>query len=125
MKLVEYARQIRNGTPGRRFQQFHVHRCQLRGAQKWPRERLITLGLGTLLLAGGIAIGWLPGPGGFIAFLGLALLGVEWMWVAKALDWTEARIREGFGWIKGLFRRTQRAAGPSSRKSHSRGPRPG
>jgi hypothetical protein len=51
------------------------------------------IGLGLLLIVGGLAIGWLPGPGGFVAVIGAARLGTEWLSVAKALDWTEVRVR--------------------------------
>jgi hypothetical protein len=64
---------------------FHQARCKRR-AGGWPLERVLTLVIGTVLLLGGLAIGWLPGPGGFIAVFGAALLGVEWLRVAMFLD---------------------------------------
>ena len=41
----------------------------------------------------GLAIGWLPGPGGFLAILGLALLGTELRPLARLLDRCELFVR--------------------------------
>jgi hypothetical protein len=54
---------------------------------------VLTLVIGTVLLVGGLAIGWLPGPGGFIAVFGAALLGVEWLRIARLLDRCETYAR--------------------------------
>jgi hypothetical protein len=54
---------------------------------------VLTLVIGTVLLVGGLAIGWLPGPGGFIAVFGAALLGVEWLRIAQLLDRCETYAR--------------------------------
>jgi hypothetical protein len=65
-------------------------------------ERVLTLVVGTLLLVGGLAIGWLPGPGGFLAVFGAALLGVEWLRVARILDRCETYLR---GFVRFVRRR--------------------
>jgi hypothetical protein len=89
MSLSQDWRRIWRGKPGRRFVEFHQARCKRR-AGRWPRERVVTLVVGTVLLVGGLAIGWLPGPGGFVAILGAALLGVEWLRIAELLDRAES-----------------------------------
>jgi hypothetical protein len=104
MRLADYGRQIMRGAPGHRFQQFHNYRCRRRGPG-WSWDRFSTLGLGLILFVGGLAIGWLPGPGGFVAFIGLALLGVEWMPIARLLDWAERQIRALYFRLRGWWRR--------------------
>jgi len=91
MSLTEDWSRIRHGRPGRRFVDFHQARCKRR-AGGWPLERVVTLVLGTVLLIGGLATGWLPGPGGFVAVFGAALLGVEWLRVARLLDRGELQL---------------------------------
>lgn len=98
-RLREYWRQLRRSPPGLRFKNFYAYRHRRRGGSQW--ERIFTIALAILLIAGGIAIGWLPGPGGFIAIFGAALLSAEWLSVAKALDWTEVRIRRLVRRIRG------------------------
>lgn len=53
---------------------------------------LIALGL----IAIGLLIGWLPGPGGVLAIIGLALLATQFRWVAICLDWIELMMRRIF-----------------------------
>jgi hypothetical protein len=104
MSLSEDWSRIWRGKPGRRFVDFHQARCRRR-AGGWPLERVVTLVLGTLLTAGGLAIGWLPGPGGFLAILGAALLGVEWLRVAQLLDRCERGLWAGWRYLGRHFGR--------------------
>ena len=99
MSFKEDWNRLRRGRHGRRFFDFHQARCKRR-AGGWPRERVVTLVLGTVLVVGGLAIGWLPGPGGFIAIIGLALLGVEWLPIAKLLDSCERRLGDAWRYVR-------------------------
>jgi hypothetical protein len=92
-------RTLRYGTPGRRFYDFHHARSERRG-EGWPFERVLTLAIGTILLLGGLAIGWLPGPGGFIGIIGAALLGAESLRVAKLMDRIELRVRDAWRFVR-------------------------
>jgi hypothetical protein len=65
---------------------------------------------GTVLLIGGLAIGWLSGPGGFIAVFGAALLGVEWLGVAQILDRCETYLRRVLSFIQRRVLGRRRAA---------------
>lgn len=58
--------------------------------------------VGIALVAGGIAIGWLPGPGGFIAIFGFALLAQEFRPLAAAMDWGEIIVRKAWARFKEL-----------------------
>jgi hypothetical protein len=106
-RLVEHWKTLKHGTPGRRFYDFHRARVERRG-RGWPAERVLTLALGVLLLLGGLAIGWLPGPGGFIGIIGAALLGSESRRVAKLLDRIELGLRGAWRFLRyRVFRRPQ------------------
>jgi hypothetical protein len=51
------------------------------------------------LILGGLAIGWLPGPGGFIAIIGLALVARVVPGVAKPMDMAEILLRRIWAWF--------------------------
>ncbi|MEO8268533.1 MAG: PGPGW domain-containing protein [Aureliella sp.] len=59
--------------------------------------------LAVALIVIGIAIGWLPGPGGFLAIIGLALIAQEVPWIADVLDATEIGIRRFIRSCKRIF----------------------
>jgi hypothetical protein len=59
--------------------------------------------LGIVLFVGGLAIGWLPGPGGFVAVIGAALLGVEWLRVARLLDQCERQLWNAWSFVRRRF----------------------
>jgi len=92
-------RTLRYGTPGRRFYDFHHARSERRG-EGWPLERILTLAVGIVVLLGGLAIGWLPGPGGFVGIIGAALLGAESLRVAKLMDRLELRLRDAWRFVR-------------------------
>ena len=83
---------FRKGEPGHRFHDFYEYRQRARQGRSavW---RVLSIGSGILLIVGGASIGWLPGPGGFVAFFGLALLATELEFLARWMDWLELRAR--------------------------------
>lgn len=64
---------------------------------------------GLLLLLGGLAIGWLPGPGGFISIFGAALLATEFRSLARLLDRAERVGRRIWKWGVARWRRSSAA----------------
>jgi len=74
---------------GARFRAHH------RRQQKHPAimRTVIAVGLGMLLLAAGLAMLVLPGPGLLVALLGAAMIGGESMFVARLLDRSELWLR--------------------------------
>jgi hypothetical protein len=84
------------GKPGCRFRALYVAgRLRNRGR---PRSgRAVRLGSGVTLIATGLAIGWLPGPGGFLAILGAALLCAESGPLATTLDRGEIGLWKAWG----------------------------
>lgn len=92
---------LRDGKPGSRFRDFRRYKAHQRSGKK-PISRILTFLLGLLLLIGGLAIGWLPGPGGFIAFIGLAFLAREFPGIARIMDMGEVLLRKVYSWFRQL-----------------------
>lgn len=83
---------LKEGAPGSRFRGVYEHRKRTQQDRSLAR-RVVPVALGVILVLAGIAIGWVPGPGGFIGIFGVALLATQFRWLAKLLDWTELRLR--------------------------------
>jgi hypothetical protein len=97
-------RHLKAGEPGSRFRDFYDYRQQHRPCGI-STARVLTILVGGLLVIGGAAIGWLPGPGGFIAILGLALLAQEFRPLAAVLDWLEPKLRIVWNALVAIWRR--------------------
>ncbi len=102
--IKEDLAQLQRGEPGSRFSHFYEFR-QSRRAPGFSVSRMLTIFLGLALTIGGASIGWLPGPGGFVAIFGLALLAQEFRPMAKALDWCEPKLRALWQWVVRTWRR--------------------
>ena len=55
--------------------------------------RMGVLTVGGLVVAAGIALLALPGPGWATIFIGLMILASEFAWARRSLDWTKERAR--------------------------------
>lgn len=88
---------LKGGEPGNRFRAFYDYRASRR-PPGFSISRALTILFGLVLTVGGASIGWLPGPGGFVAIFGLALLAQEFRPMAVALDWCEVQLRELWSW---------------------------
>jgi hypothetical protein len=82
-------RELADGTPGKRFQ----NRYEKKQREGQRRGRTLKLVAAALLIAAGVVLLVIPGPGSVLIVLGAALLAEESASVARALDWTEMRIR--------------------------------
>lgn len=100
---------LRSAKAGTRFRDFHRFRSERRGGRRWSGGRVLVLGSGIVLVAGGLAIGWLPGPGGFIAVVGAALVATEWYALARLLDWAELVARRTWAWFSVYWARSSTA----------------
>ncbi|MGD9903286.1 MAG: hypothetical protein AB7U83_07430 [Vicinamibacterales bacterium] len=99
--IRQYARRLRNGRAGHRFLDLYEFR------KEDPPATAVRVGLwlvALLLIGGGLAIGWLPGPGGFVAIFGLAIVGMEFRVVAVALDRAERFSRDAWRRLRGKRR---------------------
>lgn len=87
--LQSYWYELKNAPHGQRFRKFYDLR---QSSRESGANRAVSIGVGSALLVFGVAIGWLPGPGGFVAILGLALLAQEFRPLASLLDWCERQM---------------------------------
>ncbi len=90
--LKHYYKVLRDGHPGRRFRDYTDEQRRRRSGSL-SVGRVLSFLVGLTLIVIGLGIGWLPGPGGFLAIVGLALIAQEMLWIATALDATELQIR--------------------------------
>jgi hypothetical protein len=100
---------LKRGEPGERFVGFYDYRASRRHPG-FSVSRAVTILFGLVLTIGGASIGWLPGPGGFVAIFGLALLAQEFRPMAVALDWCEVRLRAIWQWCVRVWKRMSGAA---------------
>lgn len=85
----------------RQWKQFSAEPMGVRFLRHHDRQRgssalrvVMTFGVGVLLVLAGLALGLVPGPGGFVtAMLGLVLLASSSRFVARALDRLEPKVR--------------------------------
>jgi uncharacterized protein (TIGR02611 family) len=83
-------------------------------------RRIVVLIAGSILVAVGIALLVLPGPGIPLILAGLALLGTQFPWARRMLEWLRARMSAAVTSARFRFRRTPMSAagaGPSERPS--------
>jgi uncharacterized membrane protein YbaN (DUF454 family) len=82
-------RRFRDDTPGRRFRNYHT-RLHDHGSRTL---RVLGILCGVVLVAAGIAMCFLPGPGAITILLGLAMFGGESRRIARWLDHMEPPAR--------------------------------
>lgn len=87
-RLRQGWRELRRGTPGRRFEE----RYRRRHTHGVLRKALV-MAAGVLLVLAGIPLLPLPGPGLVVIAAGAALIAQESRTAARALDWLERRLR--------------------------------
>src|SRR5919106_3404434 len=91
-RAKENWQQFRESKPGHRFQDRYDRRQQATQGQ-WNKGKLFNIGSGIAIALAGLFLVPFPGPGSVIIFVGLALLGREFLSVACSLDWAEVRLR--------------------------------
>jgi hypothetical protein len=96
--------QLKSGKPGSRFCDFYDFR-QSHRRPGFSISRVLIVMLGLALVIGGASIGWLPGPGGFVAIIGLALVAQEFRPMAKLLDGCEPKLRAVWNWLVRTWKR--------------------
>lgn len=82
-----------SSEPGKRFRNRYDRRQQQRRSRLSPSRLLYIVG-GLLLVIASLFLGPAPGFGFGTAFIGLALLASELLFMARLLDWSEVRLRK-------------------------------
>jgi hypothetical protein len=88
--------------PGKRFQQQFKRRHEV---ARTPLQKALVVGGGVLLTGVGIFLFFLPGPGVLFVLLGAVMIAQQSITVARALDWTEIRLRKLFAQSVGAWPR--------------------
>ena len=86
-------REFRTDPPGQRFQNRYWRR-NTRRSSVW--RKLLVIVAGSVVIAIGIVMLVLPGPGSLVIVLGAALIAEESLWASRLLDRCHLRIRR---WI--------------------------
>ena len=93
-KFTQTWRRIRAGKAGQRFQQEFKRR---HGAGRSPVRKALLIGGGLLFMAAGFVLLFIPGPGLVVLFVGAFLIAQQSLLAARALDWSELRLRKLLG----------------------------
>lgn len=96
---------LRGDPPGERFQRRYERRHE---GGTTPLRRWGSVGLGVVVVAAGIFFLPAPGPGTVILAVGAGLIAQESRRAARALDWTEVRIRRLLAWARDAYRSANR-----------------
>jgi len=106
-------KKLTRARPGERFVKLREHRKRI-GQGSCPAEKCVNILGGTFLVIVGSILILTPGPGLLIFGIGMALLGTEFLFIARAMDVAELKAREILAEIKGWGRETrQRGTSPS------------
>ena len=83
---------LRRLPPGERFQtRYHEEQRSRLGRSRW--KQALSLILVPLSLGIGVVLMFIPGPAILFFLIAGALLSSHVLWVARALDWAELRLR--------------------------------
>lgn len=88
-------------SPGNRFQQ-QFKRGQR--VSRTPLQKALVVGSGVLFTGIGIVLFFVPGPGVLFVLLGAVLIAQWSLRLARALDWTEIRVRKLLARSSGVWR---------------------
>ncbi len=90
-----------NTKPGDRFQVRYYRRQQ---SAPGRLSTIFNIAVGSVLVIFSTFFGWAPGPGLLTFLLGLALIGGEFLPVARFLDWAEVKLRKLAHFVAVLWR---------------------
>lgn len=83
---------FKEGETGHRFRDCY-HRRQEQRHSRFALSRLLYVAGGVVVMLAGVVLMPAPGPGWFVFFFGLGLLGSEFLPVARFMDRSEVRLR--------------------------------
>ena len=92
---------FRADSPGTRFQQQFKRR---HAVARTPLQKALVVGSGVLFTGIGVVLLFVPGPGVLFVLLGAVLIAQWSLRLARALDWTEIRVRKLLARSSGVWR---------------------
>lgn len=102
--LKHHLQELQRGRPGHRFQDHYEHEKHGQGGRS-SRGRAWRIALGVALVALGVVLCVIPGPGLPLVFVGGGLLAAESRFVARIMDWLELRVRAVWRWALARWKR--------------------
>lgn len=96
-------RLFKSSKPGDRFQVRYYYRKQSSHGRS-SLSRIFTIVVGSVLVIVSAFFGWAPGPGMVTLVIGLAMVGGEFLAVARFLDWAEVRLRKLGWWARDVWK---------------------
>jgi len=94
-------RYFMSSKPGDRFQVRYYRRKQ---SGPGRLSRVFNIVVGSILVILSAFFGWAPGPGVLTFVIGLAMIGGEFLTIARFLDWGEVRLRILVNFVGGVWR---------------------
>jgi hypothetical protein len=94
-------RHFTSSKPGDRFQVRYYYRKQ---SGPGRLSRLFNIVIGSALVIFSAFFGWAPGPGVVTLVIGLAMIGGEFLPVARFLDWAEVKLRNLAHFVEKVWR---------------------
>jgi hypothetical protein len=94
---------FKHARPGERFVKLREHRKRMPQGD-CPAEKCVNILGGSLLAIFGILLIPAPGPGSLFFGIGMALLGTEFLFIARAMDVAELKARELLAEVIGRWR---------------------
>ena len=91
-ELKDHWHAFKRLEPGKRFQTHHRQHRQAE-AGKSPVRRVLYAAAGVVALAVGVILTFIPGPAILFFLIAGGLFATQSLCVARALDWTELRLR--------------------------------
>jgi hypothetical protein len=82
-----------------------VARRRARHGRQPDYARIVNAIIGATLVVIGLAVGWLPGRGGFSARVGSMLVAVEFPMIARSLDQLESSFQQAWRSVTGVWNR--------------------
>ena len=104
-KVKESWKQFKESEPGHRFED-RYNRRQEQSQGRFDAGKIFNMAAGVVVTLAGIFFIPAPGPGSMIIFLGLGLIGCEFLPSARFLDRAEVKVRTAADEIKDLWKRS-------------------
>jgi hypothetical protein len=102
-RLKKSWKELKQGRPGKRFQERAEKSRRSRSNRSWV-ARILEPTIGVVLLVGGVILCVMPGPGLPLLILGATLVAERSLTAARALDWCELKARKIIAWGKDWWR---------------------
>jgi hypothetical protein len=94
-------RHFTSSKPGDRFQVRYYYRKQ---SGPGRLSKIFNIVIGSALVIFSAFFGWAPGPGVVTLVIGLAMIGGEFLPVARFLDWAEVKLRKLAHFVEKVWR---------------------